>query len=197
MKSFQDRLHARWSGAALCAAFAPLAGAGTAQAQSVPAPSAAPAAVASPAALPAGTQIRFHPDVPLSSADSQSGEHFTFTLVEPLAIGTTTIAAAGARGDGTVVDVAHAGDDGREGVLALRLDSVHAANGGIVALGETRVRLSGKSRKAAAALLGFLPHVGAGAHYIAGEESRIGPDTTVLATIPTAVPLPGTEAALK
>jgi hypothetical protein len=130
--------------------------------------------------VPAGTRIRFHLDAPLSSAQSTTGQRFTITLLDPILFDTTTIAAAGAHGDGTVLLAGHAGTGGHEGDLTLRLDTVDTPNGNRLACGDTRVEINGTNRKVAAALLGFVPFAGIGARLIRGREIRIGSDVPVL-----------------
>jgi hypothetical protein len=173
----------------------------------------APAALSSPGtpaavAIPAGTRLRFHVDEPLSSNGSKTGQAFGFVLLDPIEVDGRVIAPSGAAGSGTVFLAGHAGNQGHEGDLTLRLDSLNAAADAGVTFADQRFQINGRNRKAAATILGFVPYAGLGAMFIRGSDVRVDPSTpieTVLlrpatfglpAASPSAGPLPSAPASL-
>ena len=94
--------------------------------------------------IPAGTQISFHLDAPLSSNESKTGQQFTFTTLDPIATGDRVIVPSGAKGEGTVILAGPAAYDGHEGDLTLRLDSVQAPDGRILTFADQRLEVNGR-----------------------------------------------------
>ena len=140
----------------------------------------APSTNPSPAiVVPAGAHVRFHLDAALSSAKSKTGQHFSFTLLDPIEVASNVLAAAGAPGDGTVMLAGHAGNSGHEGDLTLRLDSVRSVDGSRLAFADQRVQINGRNRKVAAGVLGFVPFAGIGARFIRGSEIQVAPDRPI------------------
>jgi hypothetical protein len=141
---------------------------------------AASAALSGPRApgmvVPAGTHVRFHLNAAVSSGQSKTGEPFSFTVLDPIAVDSRTVVAAGAQGIGTVVLAGHAGNGGHEGDLTLRIDSVRTVDGNRLAFADQRLEVNGRNRKVASSLLGFVPFAGMGAMFIRGNESRVEPD---------------------
>jgi hypothetical protein len=129
--------------------------------------------------VPAGTAIRFHLDQQLSSADSKTGQPFTFTLLDPILISPVYTIRRGTRGAGTLILAGHAGTGGHEGDLTLQLLSVRVSARTKLRLDNQRIEVNGKNEKVAAGVLGFVPYVGLGAHFIRGADI----------TIPTNVPV--------
>ena len=127
----------------------------------------------------AGTRIRFHVDAPLSSATSKTGETFAFTLVDPVHTTGARVIPAGTKGSGTVLVAGHAGSQGHEGDLTLRLDTLALADGGTLSFDNQKFEVNGRNRKAASGILGFIPLVGYGAMFIRGNDVRIDPGTPV------------------
>lgn len=142
-----------------------------------------PNAVAVGTVVPAGTRLRFHLDEPLSSDGSKTGQHFTFTMLDPVTVDGATVVTANAHGDGTVVLAGRAGTSGHEGDLTLRLDSIATPNGNRLTPDDEQVEINGTNHKVASAVLGFVPWVGLGAIFIHGHQIRIGTDTPVLVVI--------------
>jgi hypothetical protein len=130
--------------------------------------------------VPAGVHVRFHLDAPLSSMHSTTGQHFTFTLLDPITVGGSHIVNVGARGNGTVLLAGHAGAGGHEGDLTLRLDYVQTPGHNELAFNDARFEVNGTNHKIASGVLGFVPYAGLGAHFIRGREITIGTDTPVL-----------------
>jgi hypothetical protein len=130
--------------------------------------------------VPAGTRLRFHLDEPLSSDGSKTGQHFGFTMLDPVMVDGATVVPANAHGDGTVVLAGRAGTSGHEGDLTLRLDGIAAPNGNRLTPDDEQVEINGTNHKVASAVLGFVPWVGLGAIFIHGHQIRIGTDTPVL-----------------
>src|ERR1700681_3149389 len=121
---------------------------------------------------PAGTQVRFHLDAALSSAQNKTGERFSFILLEPITVDSRVLVPAGAQGVGTVLLAGHAGTSGHEGDLTLGLGSVRTVDGNRLAFADQRVEINGRNRKAASHLLGLIPFAGMGARFIRGNDSR-------------------------
>ncbi len=130
--------------------------------------------------VPVGAHVRFHLDAPLSSAKSTTGERFTFTLIDPIAVGPAEIARAGARGHGTVLLAGHAGAGGHEGDLTLRLDYVETPARSELGFNDARFEMNGTNHKIASGVLGFVPYAGLGSHFIRGREMYVGTDVPVL-----------------
>lgn len=147
--------------------------------QAAPAPDApvagAPSALSAPAAperplrLAAGSELAVEMAQPLSSATSRLGDRFAFRLVEPVVLDGVEVVAAGATGEGEVIDAAHAGMAGAAGKLVLsarRIDlGGHPARVRgltLMAAGQRRVGL------VSGALL--VPYVGVSALLIKGGE---------------------------
>lgn len=128
---------------------------------------------------PPGTHVRFHVNAPLSSGKSKTGQPFAFTLLLPIRVDNGVVIPAGAQGAGTLLLAGHAGSQGHEGDLTLRLDDVRMANGKQLRFKDQRFELNGRNRKAASSLLGFVPVVGYGAMLIRGSESRIDTKTPI------------------
>jgi hypothetical protein len=133
--------------------------------------------------VPAGTRVRFHVDSALSSAESKTGQHFSFTLLDPIAVASQVLVPAGAEGAGTVLLAGHAGTSGHEGDLTLRLDSVGSADGTRLAFADQRFEINGRNRKVTSSVLGFVPFAGMGARFIRGSESRVTPDRAIVTVL--------------
>jgi len=161
-----------------------------------------PAAVA----IPAGTRLRFHVDTALSSNGSKTGQAFGFVLLDPIQVDGRVIAPSGAIGSGTVFLAGHAGNQGHEGDLTLRLDSLNTAADAGVTFDDQRFQINGRNRKAAATILGFVPYAGLGAMFIRGSDIRVDPSTPIETVLlrpatfgpgpPSAVPLPSAQSSV-
>lgn len=133
--------------------------------------------------VPAGTRVRFHLDSALSSGESKTGQAFSFTLLDPIAVASRVLVPAGAEGAGTVLLAGHAGTGGHEGDLTLRLDSVGSADGKRLAFVDQRFEINGRNRKVTSSVLGFVPFAGMGARFIRGSESRVTPDRAIVTVL--------------
>jgi len=143
----------------------------------------APAAASSPGtpavAIPAGYRLRFHVDALISSNGSKTGQTFGFVLLDPIQVDGQVVAPSGAVGSGTVFLAGHAGNQGHEGDLTLRLDSLDAAADAGITFADQRFQINGRNRKAAATILGFVPYAGLGAMFIRGSDIRVDPSMPI------------------
>jgi hypothetical protein len=140
-------------------------------------------------AVPAQTPVRFHLTQAVSSNQSKSGTPFTFVLLDPIAVGATTLVPSGAIGDGTLVLAGHAGTSGHEGDLTLRLDSIRTSDGRRIRFDDQRLRINGHNKKIMAGVLGFIPYAGMGARFIRGADVRIDSDTPIVTRLERAATL--------
>jgi hypothetical protein len=151
----------------------------------------ATAALADPTVdlVPARTPVRFHLTQAVSSNQSKSGTSFTFVLLDPIVVGSTTLVPRGATGNGTLLLAGHAGSSGHEGDLTLRLDSIQTSDGRTIMFNDQRLRINGRNKKIMAGVLGFIPYAGIGARFIRGADVRIDPDTPIVTLLERAAPL--------
>lgn len=122
--------------------------------------------------LPAGTQLVVELVAPLSSATTHIGDKFALRLATPILSDGAEIVAAGAVGEGEVIDVAPAGMGGGAGKLILsarRLD----LNGRSVRIRGMTLMAGGKSRVDLATGIMFVPYVGLAAGFIHGGQVEI------------------------
>jgi hypothetical protein len=89
------------------------------------------------------------------------------------------IPATGSMGSGTVVLAGHAGPNGHEGDLTLRLDTLQTADGRVVTFADQRFEIDGRNYKIASGVLGFTPFVGVAARIIRGKEISVDPATPI------------------
>jgi hypothetical protein len=129
--------------------------------------------------IAAGTRLKFHLDAPASSSESRTGQTFAFALLAPIVLDGSTIPVDGSTGLGTIVLAGHAGPNGHEGDLTLRIDSLRTADGRIVTFADQNFEINGKNYKIATGVLGFVPFVGIGAHIIRGNEITVDPSTPI------------------
>jgi hypothetical protein len=129
--------------------------------------------------LPAKTALRVHLTEALSSDHSRTGQHFSFVVLDPVAVDGRPLIARGAKGAGTVLLAGKAGTAGHEGDLTLRLDSVPTVGGHKLVFDDQRIRINGRNRKVMSGALGLIPWAGLGARFIRGSEIRIDPRTPI------------------
>ncbi len=129
--------------------------------------------------MPAGTHVRFHVDAPISSNDSKTGDTFAFVLLAPIVLVDRTIRVEGTTGSGTIFLAGHAGSQGHEGDLTLRLDSLHTADGRTFTFDDQRFEIDGRNRKVVSGVLGLIPYAGVGARFIRGSDVRVEPTTPI------------------
>jgi hypothetical protein len=129
--------------------------------------------------IDAGTRLRFHLEAPLSSSQSKTGQQFAFALITPIVLDGAVIPADGSTGSGTVILAGHAGANGHEGDLTLRLDTLQTADGRIVTFADQRFEINGRNYKIASGVLGFTPYVGLAARIIRGKEITVDPATPI------------------
>ena len=142
--------------------------------------------------IPAGTQITFHVDAPISSNGSKTGQRFSFELLQPIALADRSIPLQGTTGSGTISLAGHAGTSGHEGDLTLRLDRLKTQDGRTYTFDDQQLKIDGRNRKVASGVLGFVPFVGIGARFIRGSDVRV--ETT--RPIETVLTRPATSAAI-
>lgn len=146
--------------------------------QAVPAQPAATVAPQAPPTAPApgktvrltaGTQLEVELVAPLSSATSHLGDKFALRLATPIVSEGVEVVAAGAMGEGEVIDAAPSGMAGRAGKLMLsarRMD----LNGRPVRIRGMTLMAGGRSRVGLANGLMYVPYAGLGAGFIKGGE---------------------------
>lgn len=132
------------------------------------------------ARLPAGTLVEIELVDTLSSATNKLGDRFAIRLATPITSSGVEISAAGAMGEGEVIDVARAGISGKQGkliVAARHLD----LNGRRVRVRGMSLMVSGKSRVGLATGVLLVPYAAPVAILIKGGEIEIpaGTRTTV------------------
>ncbi|MBD5607041.1 MAG: hypothetical protein IAI48_18440, partial [Candidatus Eremiobacteraeota bacterium] len=129
--------------------------------------------------MPAGTHVHFHVDAPISSSNSKTGDTFAFVLLAPIVLVDRTIPVEATTGSGTVFLAGHAGSQGHEGDLTLRLDSLHTADGRTFTFDDQRFEIDGRNRKIVSGVLGLIPYAGIGARFIRGSDVRVDPSTPI------------------
>ncbi len=148
-----------------------LSGAATADAQQAPPPVAAPAPRT--LRLPAGTQVEVELVDKLSSSVNKLGDRFAIRLAQPIsAQGGIDLVAAGAVGQGEVIDVARAGMGGKQGKLIISARYLDL-NGRQVRIRGMTLLASGKSRVDLATGVLLVPYAGVAAAFIQGGEIEI------------------------
>lgn len=90
---------------------------------------------------------------------------------------------------GAVVLSGHAGTQGHEGDITLRIDSLRTDDGRFIAFADQRIEINGRNRKVAAALLGFVPYAGFGARFIRGSEIEVAADRPISTVLARPAPL--------
>jgi hypothetical protein len=154
---------------ALCVLFV-LAGAATGQSDALPAGQpGASAPAASAVRLPLGTPLEVELVDPLSSRTSLTGDRFAIRLVAPISVDGVEVVAAGATGQGEVIDAAHAGMGGRQGKLLVSARFLEI-NGQRVRIRGMTLNVAGKSRVGLATGVLLVPYAGVGAVLIQGGE---------------------------
>ncbi|MDP3854079.1 MAG: hypothetical protein Q8Q77_10235 [Phenylobacterium sp.] len=155
-------------------------GLGQVGAGQAPASAEAPPAAATSLRLPAGTEVEIELVGTLSSATNKLGDRFAIRLAAPISSSGVEVAAAGATGEGEVIDVARAGISGKQGkliVAARHLD----LDGRRVRVRGMSLMVSGKSRVNLATGVMLVPYAAPVAILIKGGEIEIpaGTRTTV------------------
>jgi hypothetical protein len=141
-------------------------------------PASAPASspAAQPAAgavhIPAGTELQIELVDTISSTTSHSGDKFGLRLAEPIIVNEQTLYAAGAAGQGEVIDAGRGGMSGSPGKLV--------ASARYLELGGRQARVRGLTFMAvgtshinAAQATMLLPYVGLASMFIKGGEITI------------------------
>jgi hypothetical protein len=163
----------------------------TAPAQAIPAQAApaqpAPAQPAAPQAPPtapapapgktvrlaAGTLLEVELVAPLSSATSHLGDKFALRLATPISSDGVEVVAAGALGEGEVIDAGRAGMAGRAGKLILSARRMDLDGHSVRIHGMTLATTTGKSRVGLASGMLMVPYVGLAAGFVQGGEVEI------------------------
>ncbi len=141
------------------------------QTQTPPPPAEAPAAPRT-LKLPAGTQVEVELVDPLSSTTSKLGDRFAIRLAQPISSQGVDLIAAGATGQGEVIDVSRAGMGGRQGKLIISARYLDL-NGKQVRIRGMTLLASGKSRVDLATGVLLVPYAGVAAAFIQGGEIEI------------------------
>ncbi|TCS18089.1 hypothetical protein [Caulobacter sp. BK020] len=136
-----------------------------------------PAVAASPVPettlrLPAGAQVEVELVDTLSSRVNKLGDRFALRLAQPISSRGVDVVAAGATGQGEVIDAARAGMGGRQGKLIISARYLDL-NGRRVRIRGMTFMASGKSRVDLATGVLLAPYVGVAAAFIQGGEIEI------------------------
>lgn len=119
--------------------------------------------------LPEGTPIRVRLVSTLSTATHKAGEPFDATLVEPLVVGTRTIASKGAAVTGKVVESDPGGRIKDVAIIAVQLTGLRTEGGGQVEISTGSVaRKAGTTKGRDAQKVGIGAGIGAAVGAIAG-----------------------------
>jgi hypothetical protein len=142
--------------------------------------------------IPPGTKLTFHVTAPISSVKNttKSGSTFQFVMIDPVVVGGETIVSQGAQGTGTVLLSGHAGNEGHEGDITLRIDTVAGTDGRLIAFNDQHFEVNGPNRKVASGVLGFVPFAGAGAFFIPGKDITIDQNTPINTVLLQAATVP-------
>ena len=143
-----------------------------------------------PIVVPAGTEIAVTVDQPVSSKDSNSGDHFDASLAEPVVVGDKVVISKGAKATGTVTDAKSAGRFKGNAAITVTLSSLRVS-GEEYELRTTEVTEAGKGRGKRTAvgagggavvggLIGALAGGGKGAAIGAGAGAGAGTAGTAL-----------------
>lgn len=122
--------------------------------------------------LPAGSQIEVELVDTLSSRVSKLGDRFTIRLAQAISSQGVEVAAAGATGQGEVIDVARAGMGGKQGKLIISARYLDL-NGRRVRVRGMTFMAAGKSRVDLATGVLLVPYAGVAAAFIQGGEIEI------------------------
>jgi len=151
---------------------------------------AAPQIPATSVKLAKGAELRIELANGVSSITSKLGDRFPIRLVEPIkASDGTVIVAAGAMGEGEVIDAAPSGMNGQQGKLVisarfLDLNGVRVRIRGmsLIAAGESRVDLS--------RAVSFVPYVGLASFLIKGGDIQFPTSTPATVKVAADVEVP-------
>lgn len=168
-------------------------------AQAVPnaAPVQPPAAppIAAPASdmlrLPAGTPLEVVLAEPLSSSTNHLADTFVLRLAQPITRDGAEVVAAGARGQGEVVDAGRAGIAGKQGKLIISARYLDL-NGRRVRIRGMTFMASGKSHVDLATGVLLVPYVGMASMFIRGGEIEIPEGARAIVKLAEDVDLPTT-----
>ncbi|MFZ0268629.1 hypothetical protein [Caulobacter sp.] len=119
--------------------------------------------------LAAGTQVEVELVDHLSSSTNKLGDRFTIRLAQPISIQGVDIVAAGATGQGEVIDAARAGMGGKQGKLIISARYLDL-NGRQVRVRGMTFLAAGKSRVDLATGVLLVPYAGVAAVLIQGGE---------------------------
>ncbi len=122
--------------------------------------------------LPAGAQIEVELVDTLSSRANKLGDKFAIRLPQALSSQGVDVVAAGATGQGEVIDVAKAGMGGKQGKLIISARYLDL-NGRRVRIRGMTFMASGKSRVDLATGVLLVPYAGVAAVFIQGGEIEI------------------------
>ncbi|MDO9472922.1 MAG: hypothetical protein Q7J28_07680 [Caulobacter sp.] len=150
----------------------------------------APQIPATSVKLAKGAELRIELANGVSSITSKLGDRFPIRLVEPIkASDGTVIVAAGAMGEGEVIDAAPSGMNGQQGKLVisarfLDLNGVRVRIRGmsLIAAGESRVDLS--------RAVSFVPYVGLASFLIKGGDIQFPTSTPATVKVAADVEVP-------
>jgi len=123
--------------------------------------------------LTAGTLLEVELVAPLSSATSHLGDKFALRLAAPITSDGVEVVAAGATGEGEVIDASRAGMAGRAGKLVLSARRLDLAGRSVRIRGMTLITTTGKSRVGLATGMLMVPYVGLAAGFVQGGEVEI------------------------
>ena len=152
------------------APLAPLAPLAPAASVTPPAPAVSPAAPV--LRLPAGTVVEVELVDQLSSSTNRLADKFAIRLAQAISSDGVEVVAAGATGQGEVIDAARAGMGGKQGKLIISARYLDL-NGRRVRIRGMTFMAAGKSRVDLATGVLLVPYVGIAAVFVQGGEIEI------------------------
>jgi len=162
-----------------------------ARAQAVPPQASAADSTAPPAAaaVPAGSPVFVELAQPVSSRTAKPGDMFPIRLVTPINLDGRLLVAAGAMGEGQVVDAGRTGALGRPAKLVLaaryiKTDSMR------IDLRAFRLGAAGRDNSNTIMVASFVPYVGLLAVFMQGGEIEVPAGTVGQAKLAADLPAP-------
>ena len=139
--------------------------------------------------IPAGTQVELELVNTLSSTTSHLADRFAIRLAAPISVNGVEVVAAGAVGQGEVIDVGRSGMGGKQGKLIISARYLDL-NGQRVRLRGMTLMAAGESQVDLARHVMLVPYAGIAAGFITGSEISIPSGTRARARLADDVALP-------
>lgn len=139
--------------------------------------------------LAAGTEVEIELVEGLSSATGLLSQRFPIRLAAPILVDGRVIVAAGALGEGEIIDVTKAGINGKQGKLIIAARFLNL-NGTQVRIRGMTVIAAGKSRVDLATGMMMVPYVGLATVFVRGGNIEMPAGTRAIAKLATDVEIP-------